>query len=356
MPIPTITALPVPPSRADATNFASRADAFLGALPTFQTEMNAASSAINSVYFPPTFRNKLINGDFFVWQRGGTQSSAGHGSDDRWSNYHQGSTKLHSREVFPLGQTAVPGNPTFFSRTVVTSVAGANNLVVKTQRIENVRTLSGGNARVSFSAKADAARPIAIELVQDFGLGGSPSAPVTAIGSQKFNLTTAWQRFSATIAIPSIAGKVLGSADNDHLELIFWFDAGSNWNTRTASLGQQSGTFDIANVQVEEGTVETEFELRPRSIELVLCQRYFYAAISMIRYMTLPGTASNVRYLLQKFPVRMRVEPSIANITGLGSPTVLPGNTTLDEVQFYASMGDTVTPAYVVTYTASAEL
>jgi hypothetical protein len=356
MPIPLITPLPVPPSRADATNFAIRADAFLGALPTFQTEMNAAASAINSVYFPPIFRNKIINGDFSIWQRGKSQTSSGYGSDDRWANGYFGSTATHSRQTFALGQTEVPGDPVYFSRTVVTSVAGTGNFVQKSQRIEGVRTFAGRSARLSFSAKADAARPIAFELLQNFGTGGSPSAEVLAIGAQKVNLTTVWQRFSVTIALPSIAGKVIGSGGNDFLTLAFWLDAGSSFNSRSSSLGQQSGTFDISQVQIEEGTVETAFEQRPPSIELALCQRYFYAAFEMIRYMTLPGTASNVRNLWQKFPVRMRATPTIANITGLGSPTVSPGKTTLDEVEFYASMGDTVTPAYVVTYTADAEL
>lgn len=36
-----ITALPTPPSRQDPANFSDRADAFLGALPTFATEANA---------------------------------------------------------------------------------------------------------------------------------------------------------------------------------------------------------------------------------------------------------------------------------------------------------------------------
>lgn len=36
-----ITALPTPPSRSDPANFADRGDAFLGALPTFQSEANA---------------------------------------------------------------------------------------------------------------------------------------------------------------------------------------------------------------------------------------------------------------------------------------------------------------------------
>ena len=43
-----ITPLPTPPSRADAANFSTRADAFLGALPTFATEANALATQVSS--------------------------------------------------------------------------------------------------------------------------------------------------------------------------------------------------------------------------------------------------------------------------------------------------------------------
>lgn len=43
----TITTLPTPPTRSDPTNFASRADAFLAALPTFGDEANALAAAMN---------------------------------------------------------------------------------------------------------------------------------------------------------------------------------------------------------------------------------------------------------------------------------------------------------------------
>ena len=41
-----VTALPTPPSRSDPANFAARADAFHGALPTFATELNALQSDV----------------------------------------------------------------------------------------------------------------------------------------------------------------------------------------------------------------------------------------------------------------------------------------------------------------------
>lgn len=43
-----ITPLPTPPSRSDPTNFATRADAFMTALPTFATEANALAVAVNA--------------------------------------------------------------------------------------------------------------------------------------------------------------------------------------------------------------------------------------------------------------------------------------------------------------------
>lgn len=43
-----ISPLPTPPSREDPTNFATRADAFLGALPTFQSEANALQTDVNT--------------------------------------------------------------------------------------------------------------------------------------------------------------------------------------------------------------------------------------------------------------------------------------------------------------------
>jgi hypothetical protein len=44
----TITALSTPPSRSDPSNFATRADAFFGALPTFATETNLVASEVNA--------------------------------------------------------------------------------------------------------------------------------------------------------------------------------------------------------------------------------------------------------------------------------------------------------------------
>jgi hypothetical protein len=262
------------------------------------------------------FRNKIINGNFDIWQRGTSQTSSGYGSVDRWSCSHSGSTKTASRQAFTLGQTDVPGNPKYFMRHVVTSVAGASNYVQLIQRIEDVSTLAGKTATLSFWAKADSSKNIAVEFVQAFGTGGSPSSSILGIESQLITITSSWSKYTVTVDIPSISGKTLGTDNSDSLALVFWFDAGSDFSSRSASLGQQSGTFDIAQVQIEEGSVATPFEQRPIAAEFNLCTRYFYRMGNNInnylRYATgearLTTEINGVMYL----PNVLRVTPTLS--------------------------------------------
>ena len=233
-------------------------------------------------------KNRLINGNFDIWQRNVTQTSSGYGSDDRWQNRNVGSTKTNSRQAFTLGQTDVPGNPSYYSRTVVSSSAGANNYVHKTQYIEGVETLSGETVTLSFYAKADDTRSIAVESSQFFGTGGSPDTAVyNFLG--KPTLTTSWQKFTYTYTLASVSGKTLGDNGDDCLSVCFWFDAGSTYNSRTGNLGQQSGTFEIAQVQLERGASATEFEQRSISQEILLCMRYYEHTFPDGTY---PGSAS----------------------------------------------------------------
>lgn len=224
------------------------------------------------------FKNKFINGNFDYWQRGTSLAADGTSTvrylADRWLTFGAGTTIAPSRQSFTLGQTDVPNNPKYFHRCVVASVAGAANYSTLTQRIEGVETLAGQQVTVSFWAKADASKPIAVTLSQYFGSGGTPSASVeTTCG--KVTIGTTWQKVTFTATLPSVSGKTLGTNNNDLVQILIWFDAGSNYNTQTNTLGQQSGTFDIAQVQLEEGPVATDFEQRPQQTELALCQRYF---------------------------------------------------------------------------------
>lgn len=307
---------------------------------------------------PAVYRNYLINGDFDLWQYATSQTSSGYGSDDRWTNSNNGSTKTHSRQAFALGQTAVPGNPTFFSRTAVTSVANAANFVVKTQRVENVGTLSGKTVTLTFWAKADASKNMAIALEQFFGTGGSPTTTVT-IGAQLIPLTTAWTRFSKVFTLPSVSGSTLGSDINDALTVLFWFDAGANNASRSASIGQQSGTFDIAHVALNEGDVSMiadPFEFRAPAEERVLCQRYY--EIGNARW---DGNVTNATPYTTPvfFKVTKRVIPTVVqtNVSNVSFPATTSSSLTV--VSGYWSTRNANTTAngnWLESWTASAEI
>lgn len=226
-----------------------------------------------------SFKNHIIDGRFDFWYEATTQTTSGYGSDTMWSNTNGGSTKTHSRQVFTVGGTFPGGKlyPQYFSRTVVTSVAGAANYVLKLQKMEDVTKLAGKTVTLSFYAKADANKNMAIEMSQVFGTGGTPSGAVYEIGTQKIALTTSWTKYTATIAIPSISGKTLGTdgVSTSYTLFAFWFDAGSDYNARTDTLGQQSGTFDIAMVQIEEGSVATNFQDISYGVEENRVYRYY---------------------------------------------------------------------------------
>ena len=265
------------------------------------------------------FRNRIINGNFDFWQRGTSFTGAEY-TADRWVNFRTGTTHTASRQGFTVGENSVPNEPTYYCRTVVTSVAGAGNNSILLQKIEDVRTFAGQEVTVSFWARVDSTKNISPELVQTFGSGGSPSADVSAIGgARKVSIGTSWQKVSFTATVPSISGKTLGTDNNHHLTLNIWFDAGSSFNSRTDSLGQQSGTFDIAQVQIEPGPIATPFEHRPTGAELSLCQRYFQFIRAGVRCYLIGAMATATEY---NYVIPMRVAPTFSLISTLETTNV----------------------------------
>jgi hypothetical protein len=246
-------------------------------------------------------KNKVINGDFGIWQRGTsfTISANGYSADRwRWDLASAVPTGTISQQAFTAGTAPVAGyESSFFLRTNIT----ANNnctVFVQQQRIEDVRTFAGQTVTFSFWAKADASTTLTLDLSQNFGSGGS--ATVTA-GSATVNVTTSWQRFSSTIAIPSIAGKTIGTSSFFLLQITLPTSGGFVRN----------GTYDIWGVQVEAGSVATAFQTATGTIqgELAACQRYFqlitgFGDTAGVWYTT---SAASLSY---KCPVLMRTTPT----------------------------------------------
>lgn len=197
-------------------------------------------------------KQQFPNGKLDHWQRGTSFTANAYSADDI-SIILIGTTGTFSKQTFSVG-SEINGCKNYF-RCAISSVAGAGNIAAFRISIEDVTKFSGNgkeNIYVSFYAKADSNRSFAIEGQQHFGNGGS--APVNTINPQKFSLTSSWQEFKAKFTLPSISGKTIGTTSTySRLDFFIWLDAGSNYNARTVSLGQQSGIFDFANFNVVSG-------------------------------------------------------------------------------------------------------
>ena len=221
-------------------------------------------------------KNKIINGDFSIAQRGTTFSNPANFAYllDRYAIYYDGTgaTRTISQQTFTPGTAPVSGYESANFFRYAQTVAGTSNTVnLIYQRIEDVRTFAGTSAVLSFWAKADTTRTVTASARQYFGTGGSGDVNTGFTGSA--SLTTSWQRFSFTISVPSISGKTIGTSSALEIQLVL--PAGT------------TPTIDIWGVQIESGSTATNFSLATSSLatELIACQRY-YEKLGTVRFDT----------------------------------------------------------------------
>jgi hypothetical protein len=229
-------------------------------------------------------KNKIINGDFRINQRAFTSTTtSGTFGFDRWLFTNVGGTGTYSAQTFTLGAAPVAGYEGENFASVQTSGQSASgDLTIFRQYIESVRTFAGQTATVSFWAKAASGTPkVAVELSQVFGAGSGGSADVVTLAGQ-VTLSTSWARYNLTVAVPSISGKTLGTANDNTLRLNLFLSAGSDFNARTGTLGIQTNTFSFWGVQIEAGSVATAFQTATGTLqgELAACQRYFQRLVN----------------------------------------------------------------------------
>ena len=293
--------------------------------------MNDFAGTLNTVpgsYGFTAGKNKIINGDFTINQRNFSSSttSTAYGFDRFMMIYVDG-TVTYSAQTFTAGTAPVAGyEAKNFARIVTSGQTLAGARANWKQPIENVRTLAGQTATVSFWAKAGSGTPkIAVELWQGFGSGGSPSAGVPTYAGQ-VTLSTSWARYSVTVAVPSISGKTIGTTENtSELQCNLFVSAGTDLNSRTGSLGIQSNTFDIWGVQVEAGSIATPFQTATGSLggELTLCQRYLPAVIAdAYEVLGFAYSTTGSQYYL-KLPTTARVKPTGITVSNVAHFNVL---------------------------------
>ena len=257
-------------------------------------------------------KNKILNGDFSIWQRGTTFNSASSNTyfADRFTCYVGGGTQNITRQTFTPGTAPVAGyEGQYYLRWTSTS-AGPISLI---QRIENVQTFAGQTMTFSFWAKAAVATSISTVATQVFGSGGSTAVSQTS-GSQA--ITTSWARYYFTFNVASVAGKTIGTSSYFQLDI---------------NLPNSTFTFDTWGWQAEVGSTVSNFQTatgNPAS-ELAACQRYYWRQSAGTNQYVAPfcGSTSgttNPQFSLMN-PVPLRVKASSVDFSTLQAVDIASG-------------------------------
>jgi len=275
--------------------------------------------------------NRIINGAFDFWQRGTSFTANAYGAD-RWFNGVDGGTVTMSRQAFTLGDTLGNNNPTYFLRQTVSGQSTSTHAGYVDHKIESVRSYAGQTVTIlGWARRSSGSGNMAVEPVQDFGSGGSPSSRVF-VSPQTVTLTGSWAPFALTYTIPSISGKTVGTSHDGALIFYFWNSAGSSYNARTNSLGIQTIGVDLWGIHIKQGTHTTSAvdlyrqpELGP---ELARCQRYYEITDTEVKFDgSLGGTAVSVGYMAF-FTTKKRAAPAISIVSQSGTNSNAIASTT----------------------------
>jgi hypothetical protein len=255
-------------------------------------------------------KNKIINGDFGVWQRGTsfTVTTTKTYTADRWTSEFSGTgaTRTVSRQTFTPGTAPVAGYEGQFYLSYNRSVAGTSPGDYLTYRVEDVRAFAGQTATISFWAKANASMSLSdITFYQEFGSGGSGTTTTTTSAK---TITTSWARYTTTVSVPSISGKTVGTSSA--LAIYFVLPSSGTF------------TFDIWGVQLESGTTATTFQTATGTIqgELAACQRYYWrATLAADCIAGFQGAAYSTTaiYAIMNSKVTMRTTPTLLDYSNI---------------------------------------
>lgn len=232
-------------------------------------------------------KNKIINGDFRVWQRGPGPFTVVAGAlnytADRWAILAAGANIAAQQSAVGIAG----------KKTLRLIGAAGNTYAAVTQRIEalNTEMEQGKTVTLSVDVYSPEARTVVLALLTP-ATKDNFSSSLTSFASLSTVVSAGVvQRVTVTGVMPA------GCANG----VVLYIEPGA----------LASGhNFHIANAQLEVGSVATPFEHRPYSLELALCQRYLpvFSGNEPIS----GGWCAHVTTMLAeiKLPVTARVPPT----------------------------------------------
>ena len=261
---------------------------------------SANLTTVNSVTMPNggflSNRNLIINGAMQVAQRGTSSTSGGYQTVDRMPVYHTGGAVTQSQESLTSGSPFEKGFTKYLRLTNTTANTGtdvARSLIYKieAQDIAN----SGWNYKssssyitISFWVRSSVSQQFYIMArTQD----GTSQAYPFSLGTLSADT---WTKVTH-----SISGNSNLQFDNNNdrgLEFFLYVSLGTDFTSSSVTLNAwgaytssarlpdytnswaaaTNATFDITGMQLEVGSVATDFEHLSFADDLRKCQRYYY--------------------------------------------------------------------------------
>ena len=238
-----------------------------------------------------TGKTAIINGDFNIWQRGTTNTGIANIPTyvaDRWAAWAAGALQdiTFSRQAAALAGFVYCGQVQRTASETNTAAMGIS------QNLENfnVYPFQGKIVTLSFYAKKGANFSAASDLINikmSSGTTGNESTatysngPATgltghvALIDTTQAITSSWVKYSFTTA----------AVASDAAQIALWISY-----TPVGTAGADDH-FSITGVQLELGSVATDFEYRQFGDELAKCQRYYTKSYDST---TAPGTAATL--------------------------------------------------------------
>ena len=283
-------------------------------------------------------KNLIINGAMQVVQRGTSSTANGYGTVDRFKVNYGGTDEAPTQAQVDVASGTTPYNLGLTKALRVTngnqtSGAGAADYMEIGYKIEaqDIRN-SGWNylssssfITLTFYVKSSVAQVFYGYIRTRDGTGYSYPFSTGSLSADTWTKVTKTIPGNSNLQIDNDNGsglelyldQFLGTdATNNSRSLDSWAvhadgshfpDMTSTWYTTN------DATFEITGVQLEVGSVATDFEHRSFGQELALCQRYCYVIhMNTGDYSGFVGVASgnSVGEVCSSFPVPMRDEPT----------------------------------------------
>ena len=291
-----------------------------------------------------TNRNLIINGAMQVAQRGTSSTTSGYGSVDRWNNFYNGTDEAPTHAQVDVASGTTPYTSGFRKALKMTngnqtSGAGSGDYIAMQHNIEAQNLATSGWNYTSASSFITLQFWIKSSVAQSFKgylrtTDGTKQVYPFDTGSLSADT---WTKITKTVS-----GNSNIQIDNDNgggfqVNIVaFWGTDGTAssvtenaWQAYSDSTRMKDNTstwyttndatLEITGVQLEVGSVVTDFEHRSFGQELHRCARYYQKQLSGSTKAVASAFAYNTQYgnFTPHYPMgAMRTAPSLDQTNG----------------------------------------